>query len=584
MSDSPKTVAPTDTFRLGLTLAGAVSAGAYSAGVLDFLREALNAWEAAKAKGKEVPRHQVQIQAISGTSAGAMCAAMFVGSLGQKVERVNSPAPVKAPSGNPLYEAWVNQVDIAPMLDDDDLLEGGSVKSILNCRILDRIAQETLPADTGSTFELPGWVANDAELFLCTTSLRGIPYNVYPYLNSTDPYAMNLHAGVMKFRLSNTATVEADAIPLYRGAPGANWDALRVSALASGAFPFALKARITETPAGMLLGRRWEIPEEGCMRLSRDNELEPVLQDFSTFSAVCVDGGAINNEPVEHVRLALQRKNSVDPYNNIERLPRELDKTTAATILIDPFPDIDQAPPGYKTEDDLFSVLKALLPSIMNQLRFKADELVLAAKVGVGSRYMISPSRLPDANGVSPAPNLACGELGGFLGFLDRSFRHHDYLLGRLNCQRFLLRHFYVEVPDQNDGARGLFLNTPDAYQGRAYFGDQVDEIRRQQEKKPGFNPVPVIPLMPELRSIDAAIGAPALQWPHYDRSKLDKLQHRIQNRMDAILERLLGALKVPFRAFLLSGFAKLLRIHPAVKIAEKARSTITSALDKAHL
>ena len=37
------------TFHLGINVAGAVSAGAYTAGVLDFLTEALEQWYVAKA-------------------------------------------------------------------------------------------------------------------------------------------------------------------------------------------------------------------------------------------------------------------------------------------------------------------------------------------------------------------------------------------------------------------------------------------------------------------------------------------------------------------------------------------------------
>jgi hypothetical protein len=36
------------TFHLGLTMAGAVSAGCYTAGVMDYLFEALDLWERAK--------------------------------------------------------------------------------------------------------------------------------------------------------------------------------------------------------------------------------------------------------------------------------------------------------------------------------------------------------------------------------------------------------------------------------------------------------------------------------------------------------------------------------------------------------
>src|SRR5579859_7573639 len=68
---------PNKPYRIGLAMAGAVSAGAYTAGALDFLIEALDAWEAAKARGERVPAHQVSLEAASGASAGAMCAALL---------------------------------------------------------------------------------------------------------------------------------------------------------------------------------------------------------------------------------------------------------------------------------------------------------------------------------------------------------------------------------------------------------------------------------------------------------------------------------------------------------------------------
>jgi predicted acylesterase/phospholipase RssA len=62
-----------NTFYVGLCLAGAVSAGAYTAGVMDYLIEALEAWE--KRRGEEdVPTHRVVIPVIGGSSAGGMTA------------------------------------------------------------------------------------------------------------------------------------------------------------------------------------------------------------------------------------------------------------------------------------------------------------------------------------------------------------------------------------------------------------------------------------------------------------------------------------------------------------------------------
>ncbi|MEZ4919659.1 MAG: hypothetical protein R2792_11215 [Saprospiraceae bacterium] len=57
------------TLRLGLTMAGAVSAGAYTAGVVDYLLETLQKWEDERNKNlenpdnfnPEIPMHRVQI-------------------------------------------------------------------------------------------------------------------------------------------------------------------------------------------------------------------------------------------------------------------------------------------------------------------------------------------------------------------------------------------------------------------------------------------------------------------------------------------------------------------------------------------
>ena len=85
-----------DTFYLGLTMAGAISAGAYTAGVLDVLFDALDhhharyrarkaAEEAAAASGDQLdpafadyPRHRVALRVISGTSAGGVSAGLSV--------------------------------------------------------------------------------------------------------------------------------------------------------------------------------------------------------------------------------------------------------------------------------------------------------------------------------------------------------------------------------------------------------------------------------------------------------------------------------------------------------------------------
>ena len=81
------------TFELGLVMAGAISAGAYTGGVIDFLIEALDSWEAAQAaaedgSGPVVPRHNVEIKVMAGTSAGGMTTAIAGAALGGDIEPV----------------------------------------------------------------------------------------------------------------------------------------------------------------------------------------------------------------------------------------------------------------------------------------------------------------------------------------------------------------------------------------------------------------------------------------------------------------------------------------------------------------
>jgi hypothetical protein len=96
-------------FKLGINMAGAISDGAYSAGVLDFLTEALDAWEDAKSRGENVLRHDVSIEAFSGASASGRCAAISAILLQDKFDHVSDTS--KTRTSNRFYESWVNMID-----------------------------------------------------------------------------------------------------------------------------------------------------------------------------------------------------------------------------------------------------------------------------------------------------------------------------------------------------------------------------------------------------------------------------------------------------------------------------------------
>src|SRR5512132_3929674 len=136
-------VHPPRTFEIGLVMAGAASAGAYTAGVIDFLLEALQAWEEAKASGyPSVPDHEVRIRVAAGASAGGVVASLlamlsFTGHFPMRdLARVAAAADAENATRNLLYKSGVSDIDIRPMLAIDDLEARNGVPSLLNGGVL----------------------------------------------------------------------------------------------------------------------------------------------------------------------------------------------------------------------------------------------------------------------------------------------------------------------------------------------------------------------------------------------------------------------------------------------------------------
>src|ERR1700758_2193593 len=171
---TPKKWNDDGTFHLGINMAGAVSAGAYTAGVLDFLTEALEQGYAAEAAGyPKMPMHDVCIDVFSGASAGGMCAAIASVMLQGEFEHIRD-ASVKG-TNNRFYESWVNKVDIEWLLGDNDLAEGKPVISLLDSTIIDEIAEYAL---TPGPATKRSYVSDSLTLFLTLTNVRGTPYSL----------------------------------------------------------------------------------------------------------------------------------------------------------------------------------------------------------------------------------------------------------------------------------------------------------------------------------------------------------------------------------------------------------------------
>ena len=449
-------------------MAGAISGGAYTAGVVDFLIQALDSWEAQKAnQPTETPAHSVRIRVMSGASAGAMTSAIAAVAFGCEITPVTDVDNPPSPEENRLFDAWVKEIDIMKLLGRRDLDAHRKVMSILDSSELKTIATTALNGRRRATPRR--YIDDPLAVLLTVANLRGVPYGFH--LFGTKPntlYGMSNHMDDMRFAVSPTGKSIAGARNLDPAtAPKDQWPLLVDAALASGAFPLGLQPRLLKRPHADLDGRLGRKPSWG--------------PPPDPYQFLCVDGGLMNNEPLELARRYLSG-------GAHEKNPRKGNKAHRAVILIDPFPNQIEFDSEYSADDRMIAVLRDMFTALKNQARFKPEELALAEHNEVYSRFMISPSRQDDQdNPIEPA--MAAAILGGFGGFFHESFRRHDFQLGRRNCQAFLLRHF--RLPETNPLFTGMSDDLRESHYVRSSDG------HKENITTPDGSKVALLPIIP---------------------------------------------------------------------------------------
>lgn len=514
-------------FQIGLVGAGAVSAGAYTAGVIDFLVYALDAWYTGK-QNSGTPPHDVELAVFSGASAGGMTAALAVGYLASDQPPIASETDAAVKKGqNKLFDAWVERIDITHLLGTQDLQdEQSGVSSLLDSSILSNIADEAL--DVTPRPKRRAYVADNFEVLLTVTNLRGVPYEIALAGSPSARHTMTMHADYVHFRLNDTgengltdryAMAWRDlAVPRH-----AVKEKLKLSAIASGAFPLGLAARTLShlLPGGgqpdYFSSRKWpkstpfSEPHQ-CVTHGPINASWGSIQHEYQYDFACVDGGVMDNEPLELARQVITQSGKPN-----RREGRSADR---ALLLIDPFPSKTTFDPKYQAATpDLFAGLGSLLSALINQARFKPAELLLAADEDVYSRFMIAPQR---GNSVHA---LACGSLGGFGGFLRREFRAHDYFLGRRNAQKFLSDHF--ALPEKNP----LFADWSDDMKNAHCVRDGTGKPLLNEENQ---RFLPIVPLVDQ-----AAIACAKPRWPGFAAADLEILMPLVSRRLTLVANRL---------------------------------------------
>ena len=519
-------------FDIALTLAGTFSAGAYTAGVLDFLIEALDAWH----DPDNEPPHVVVVRAASGASGGAICATLLAGMLRYEFShmRLDEMSPGLAARGNSnlLFDFWVNRIGLSNFLGRNDLDSDAHAMSVLDATRLDSILQEVL--GHGGKRVRRSFIADPFRLRFTLTNLRGVRYLLSMKGDTGDGVTMMLHGDHKRFALTDAGGF--DSYPpwprgdwrhesIVRHPPDDDgdkfqaWRELADAALASSALPLLLRSRTIHKDADDYAGLPL-LYLDGRSGSARVYPTTPAWNGAppSDYAFATADGGVMYDVPIEHARLALVGD---DP---LERSMPSHTGPDRAVLLISPL--AGEVPQGPSSESSV-SLLNAplrLFDAYKNNAHGHPSDLMLANDRSIG-RFLIAPKRDNNPT-VQHQKAIASGALSGFGGYVAREFREHDYYLGRRNCQRFLDQHFSLPA-------------------NHALFSRWPDVLRKDYLLTNGE--LPIVPLSGRLRPPPKGNAKNMEPLPDWPRGKCDveKLLPPIGNRADYLYDKLSGEIKL---------------------------------------
>lgn len=545
------------TFKIGLCLAGAVSAGAYSAGVVDYLMEALEEWEKRKISDPEnTPNHQIEISGIGGASAGGMTGLILASMLNEDWSHVKKINNIKDTfSKNKLYDAWVDMEEsnmMNKLLETDDQ---DSCDSLLNSNFIDRLANKILTSNSENSQTRP-YISNNVKVFVTLTNIRGMDFNIAFRSNTQkgENYIVTSHNDYVCFKVSknNENQYNNDGwIPLdFKNK--LNIDLARSAAMGTGAFPIFLKSRNLSRENKYLNDLEWF---STITRQTKNPFTEPVITTNN------IDGGVINNEPFEYVRkILIDQTGQTDP-----KLYESYDTFESTIITIDPFPNGENQTNTSIRKPNFINSIFDTLGALIDQARLKPSTLITALDSNNSSNYLIAPVRHDETgNRLEGDAAIACGALSGFSGFINKEFRVHDYFLGRANCEIFLREHFTVP------------LNTKNPIIKKGYENIDLKNFITGEDDK-------FLPIIPIFTVKEEKMYMPKFSnnkyYPTVSKSYVNDLNKKIKKRSQFIIMKLAGD-KFFQRALLWIGSKVVLN----KKIAETTIETIIKNLKEYQL
>jgi predicted acylesterase/phospholipase RssA len=537
---------PKNTLQIGLCMAGAISAGAYTAGVVDYLIEALDEWYKRKSDGQpNVPAHNIEISVIGGASAGGMTSIItaaalqnIIGMVGPANKNTSRPKP-----NNVFYHSWVDLTHedmFSEILKSSDIKKN-TVPSILNSNFIDEVAERALSINHNPQHR--PYIASELKVFVSLTNLQGMEFGLdFDSISKKNQFIVTNHKdyACLKFCKNEKNEINDGWIPVNLKT-GHHLPLAKAAAMATGAFPLGLRARRVVRDAEYLNNNPWF-----------DYITKVANKPFNdVYDSYFIDGGMINNEPFEKVKIVLD---DILHSKNEEMNEADIAGFKSTIIMIDPFPSEvsgeiagSSIEPNSKEMDfDLPTIASKTLSALKNQSRIKPIDLKDALDPNQMGQFLIAPVRyVKDINSdtdisIEGKRAIACGSLGGFGGFLKKDFRIHDFYLGRANCEKFLRDYFIVPIDSRSDiieqGYVGLSKSERDKFTSFDKNGNrrglQIIPIFSQQANQP-----------------DMPIFANGRTWPSITEREIKRYKSPIKRRIKAIISILSGtkALKKTF-------------------------------------
>lgn len=538
------------SFHLGITMAGAVSAGCYTAGFMDYFLETLHKWEAAKTKNrqliregrepdKRIPMHKVSIDVLGGASAGGMVSMITALAFYQKqLKPVLKPSYTK--TDNILYDSWVlleddlgsdpnkrnraGKTTFEKMLDTEDLDSNEKTPSLLNSKPIDRIAERVfneLPQGASSK-DFPEFISKDLRVILTLTSLKPISYIINfsrlksAFMDTHPGHKIDNHEVIAHFKVNYKAANDKDVYLPFTPQKEEVKKFLVKTTKATGAFPIGLAPRHFDVAfTGDYIANSLKRKMAFDQKMDVDLEVQP-----AHFKFTAIDGGTINNEPFDEVlRCFLDPKKGVDPKN-----------PDFGTIMIDPFPNFNEAKKQKISDfqEGMFDVLGKLIPTILNQARNKRNDTFGRDFF----KLLVFPIKWEGRGKLKDHPPLATGGLGGFGGFLDIDFRIHDYFLGRNNARNFLRAFLFLEFDEEKPSTLFKSLHK----EAVTIFSRKVADAETQIKKV-------YMPIVPDMELLDPATDRDPYHYdidtfPKLDRKWMVTLRKPLKNRVKKILKK----------------------------------------------